>query len=461
MGTAVGVVVHAPTPNTTVGSRGAVTWSRVALWLAVTAPFVWNTAKTASELAGGGTVGPLEMLRGGGPAVLWAFSIVLAPTVRRGVGAPEIFLASYGLLILMSSQNPGNPSPQGSLLKSGSMVFVLLALARLVRMYPSPRAAVIGLIGYVHVVLIAGLVEVMAFRGDVYTVGVTSLDDIPRLNLILPAISANPLALLGVAGLLSCVLGVGPRWLRFGPFVRCLLAAAYFYEIYLTRTRSGLALGLLILAIALLVRMRRKPLSSAAILACAVGGAILLLPSLSPEIHSYFLRGQTSQQLDSLTGRTQIWSAAVHTWHQHPVFGLGYYTGHRLGIPGLQEGQSNIDNTWLETLVDVGILGLVALALFALTGLNRLVRCRDITGDVRLWALAMAVYGLLISFINPTIQSPASTLVVLGVLLLCAGPRPKERLEDGLAQWMRDPAESLPPHGCGAPLSSLPPKTSS
>jgi O-antigen ligase len=109
-------------------------------------------------------------------------------------------------------------------------------------------------------------------------------------------------------------------------------------------------------------------------------------------------------------------------WDQNQTFGLGYYTGHRLGIPGLNAEQSNIDNTWLETLVDTGLIGCLPLALFAIGGFVRLVRVRGLRGDVRLWAVAVAAYTLLISFVNPTIQSPGAGQVVLLVLLLAGLP---------------------------------------
>ena len=114
----------------------------------------------------------------------------------------------------------------------------------------------------------------------------------------------------------------------------------------------------------------------------------------------------------------------MKTWHANKVFGLGYYTGHRLGIPGLSQTQSNIDNTWLETMVDVGLLGLVSLASFALSGFVRLVRTRELTGDWRLWAVGVTVYGLAISFVNPTIQAPGAAQVIIGFLLVIVLPQP-------------------------------------
>src|SRR5262245_47387168 len=93
---------------------GALGSARVLLWVALLLPFVYTTAKNASDLSGGGSVGTLEMLRGGGPVLLLAVSIMLAPTVRRGFGATEVFLAAYSVVIVASYLNPLNPSAQAS-----------------------------------------------------------------------------------------------------------------------------------------------------------------------------------------------------------------------------------------------------------------------------------------------------------------------------------------------------------
>jgi O-antigen ligase len=404
------------------------------LWLAVVVPFVYSTARNASDISAGTGFGPLELLRGAGPAVLWGLSILMAPTMRRGFGVAEVALSCYCVVIVTSVLIPVNPSPQGSLLKSVSTVFVFVALTRLVRMYDDPGDALVALVGFVHVVLLAAALQLVLFHNTVYSVEPNTFDGLARLNIVVPSVSANPLALLGVAGVVSCVVGVAPRWLRFNVVVRNALLVLYGYEIYLTRTRTALAVGLLVVTIALALRVRRHLLSTLGILAVVIAGAVTLLPAIVPQLHSFLQRGQTAQGLDTLSGRTVIWHAALTVWHQNSIFGLGYYTGHRLGIPGLSQVQSNIDNTWLETLVDVGIVGLVPLALFAIAGLARLFRTSGLSGDRKVWAVAVAVYVTVISFINPTIQQPGPGQVVLAFLLLVivpTGGRPGRSVDPG------------------------------
>ena len=410
--------------DTGIGLRVA----RGMLWLASFLPFIYLTQKNASDLSGGGGVGGLEALRGAGPFALWGLSLLVAPVRRRGWGAPEAFLGAYAFVILASALIPLNPSPQGTVLKSISMIAVLLAMARLVRLYDHPRDLVIACVGLVHLVLLAGAVQIVLFKSTVYAVDENSIDGLARLNIVLPSISANPLAFVGVAGILSCAVGVAPRWLHFSVPVRYALMALYVYEIFLTRTRSALLVGLVIVAFTLILRARRHLLSSVATAVVFLAAALVMTPSLMPELHSFLQRGQTAQGIDTLSGRTVIWHMASQVWHQNQVFGLGYYSGHRLGIPGLQQDQSNIDNTWLETLVDVGLLGLVPLALFTLVGVWRLWRCKELEGDARLWALGTALFIVAISFINPTVQAPGMPQVVMTLLILATAPsRPVDR----------------------------------
>ena len=132
-------------------------------------------------------------------------------------------------------------------------------MSRLVRLYNHTTDLVVAVVGWVHLVLIAGLVEILFFKSAVYTANTLDIssDGLARLNLVVPSVSANPLAFLGVAGILSCAVGLAPLWLHFNGFVRTALMGVYVYEIYLTRTRSALVVGLIIVAVSIILRARR------------------------------------------------------------------------------------------------------------------------------------------------------------------------------------------------------------
>ena len=274
-----------------------------------------------------------------------------------------------------------------------------------------------ALAGFVHVVLISTAVQLVLVPNRVYSYDPDSYSLVPRLGSLVPQISANPLAFIAVAGLMSLVTHATPGWVRRDTFLRALLLVVYTAELALTRTRSALVIGLLVLAVTAVARIRRTPVPA---LLLVTTGMVVALLLRGTEVMTYLLRGQTEQGISTLTGRTVIWQMALDSSERHRLFGLGYYSGHRLGIQGIAQTQSNIDNTWLESMVDVGVIGLIPLAVFCISGIVRLLRSHDIRGDVRVWATGVVSYGLLISFVNPTIQGIGPSGLLLAFPLLAA-----------------------------------------
>lgn len=90
----------------------------------------------------------------------------------------------------------------------------------------------------------------------------------------------------------------------------------------------------------------------------AVAGvvAVVTLATLSGYISSWLTRGQNSQQLLDLTGRTEVWSqllAAPRTKFQE-LFGLGMSNGSFNGL--------SIDSNWLSSYQQQGLFGVVVCA---------------------------------------------------------------------------------------------------
>src|SRR5262249_41547123 len=112
--------------------------------------------------------------------------------------------------------------------------------------------------------------------------------------------------------------------------------------------------------------------------AVVVAAALLLIVGLavvpgSPVAH-FVLRGQTFEQMLTLTGRINTWASALSTWSHRPLQGYGYYAGHRFAVPVPRSARevSNLDNTWVEALVDTGLLGASLLVLAITAGLLNL-----------------------------------------------------------------------------------------
>ncbi|WP_027358829.1 O-antigen ligase family protein [Desulforegula conservatrix] len=85
-------------------------------------------------------------------------------------------------------------------------------------------------------------------------------------------------------------------------------------------------------------------------------------------ILAFILRGQDKNLFLSMSGRSNIWSIAYNAFIEDPLLGKGFYSGHKsLDMSKILSVFSNIDNTYLESLVNVGVIGTFFLITFAFT----------------------------------------------------------------------------------------------
>jgi hypothetical protein len=123
----------------------------------------------------------------------------------------------------------------------------------------------------------------------------------------------------------------------------------------LTHSRTELiamSAGVLVAGLSLFTSSARvrKFFASGAVLA---SGGVLILSGL---VTSWLARGQGTNQLTDLTGRTTVWSAVIHTQRDlfHSVFGNGLSNDSFNGFP--------IDSNWLAAYWDLGFLGVAICA---------------------------------------------------------------------------------------------------
>ncbi|HEU5385630.1 MAG TPA: hypothetical protein VFV73_06990 [Streptosporangiaceae bacterium] len=134
-----------------------------------------------------------------------------------------------------------------------------------------------------------------------------------------------------------------------------LISAAAMAILILTHTRTaliGLVAGVLIAGMSLIVakaRVRRLFAAAGAITAVAV-------LTLSAFITTWLARGQTTEGLSNLTGRTKVWGpllAAPRNKFQE-IFGFGLGNSSFNGLP--------IDSNWLASYEAQGLFGVVVCA---------------------------------------------------------------------------------------------------
>ena len=170
----------------------------------------------------------------------------------------------------------------------------------------------------------------------------------------------------------------------------------------LTHTRTALVallVGLLVATLSLFASRRRV---RKAIAVTAVIGTLMAL-SFAPFLGSWFLRGQSSTELGSLTGRTYAWSlvTAQPRGEVNTLLGFGLSND---GIDGL-----SIDSSWYSSYVDQGVVGdVIDAAMLLLIFVVAMYRPR---GPRRAIALFLVVYCVVSSF-TETGLGQANTLVL-------------------------------------------------
>ncbi|HKS76291.1 MAG TPA: O-antigen ligase family protein [Terriglobales bacterium] len=97
-----------------------------------------------------------------------------------------------------------------------------------------------------------------------------------------------------------------------------------------------------------------------------LGATLLLVSGGGSTLVDYMKRGQSTQQLESLTGRIQWWELAFKKYEDAPLTGFGGYAAGRFLVMGaIGNNVASMHSDWVETLVGVGFWGIVPL-LFAM-----------------------------------------------------------------------------------------------
>ena len=146
----------------------------------------------------------------------------------------------------------------------------------------------------------------------------------------------------------------------------------------------------------------------------------VLLSSFGDIVTGYIYRGQSQQVFESLSGRTVFWDKVWETFLIKPWLGFGYYAGHRETFR-----TSSVDNTYLEVLVDLGIVGFIIFSLPVLLTAASLFRTMPRKNNILLpetlaWLQLMSLFLLLFirSLTGPSFQVLSGNVPLYVVLLI-------------------------------------------
>jgi O-antigen ligase len=237
------------------------------------------------------------------------------------------------------------------------------------------------------VVLGALLWPDVAIRNGVGVLGV-------QLIGVVPAVAANGVgdigAILGCVAATRLMLGTS----RKGTYMLGLVAALVLLALSQSRAPTiGLFAGI---GCVLFLSRRRGWLVWTTVGAAAV----LMLSPLGQVAWDIFLRGQTPDLIRTLSGRTTLWSVSWEVIRDRPILGHGSMAATRfLVAPERPWGDailSGADNTYIEVLSGVGVVGLAPLLVCLLATWRQLARASGPeNGDRRLALEAAGVFSIL------------------------------------------------------------------
>lgn len=388
--------------------------SRWILWIGLLAPMALTEQTLASELATP-ALSPLDVLRAGVPVA----AIVVAGLASRPASPIAVApLLPYAAFVAWTAASTlWSVGPTATLLKAVLLGFQAVILVMLVRRYDDPAHALRGL-GSVLLGLAASTIIGLAVAPSLAFQGAGSGLTVTRLWGVYPPIHPNTLGLISAFLLIALIARQGPRWTTSGAgwVLAMLLATGVLLG---TRTRYALAVAALLAAYVIVKKVRTSKVA-AALLPVMVAGGIVVVWSMSTELGGFLTRGQSASEFSSLTGRTVLWQRALDLVALQPLQGYGYYSGHRIQIaslPGSDTELSNLDNMWVESLVDVGWVGTLLLAAFVVGALVRGWRL-DLPPGPRNCLRALMVAGLIASIVNPSIQTVGYAAAIWGLVLM-------------------------------------------
>lgn len=197
------------------------------------------------------------------------------------------------------------------------------------------------------------------------------------------------------------------------PKVRYGLAALGAVGCYAAGARTatiGLILG------AGLVALRRLPRNGIRPAVAALGLAGLIILAFTVTIGGASIdfanRAQEPEEISSLTGRTEVWTAALDVGAERPIVGHGLASSNAIfddlasgGVLSWDPGTAH--NLWLNNQLQLGLVGSVLLGLAVVGLIGTAGRRPDSYRDALLLAL------LVNSMTEPLLHEPAVALLVL------------------------------------------------
>lgn len=223
-----------------------------------------------------------------------------------------------------------------------------------------------------------------------------------------------------VAEIGAILVGLAVFYWAFRRFSAWFLAAALILGVALivfSRTRTPVAALAVALVLGTLAVARTR---GARRLFAVLGAALLAGLAAFPLLLTWLQRGQSTEMLSQLTGRTYVWDFILSRQYSLDELVLGQGLGSKRVTLLRGEGDVNqmaIDNTWLDAFWQTGIIGLILIILVFVTAW---VTClRATRGPVRALAVFLMAY-ITVSSVSESGLTDFSTHSIYALVAICA-----------------------------------------
>jgi len=409
------------------------------LWTGLLFPLAYDPTRTRDQILSR-LLTDADLLRGLVPVAALAVGLAWFPVRVRPVSRAEVWLGVFLTLALASAA--WSVRPAATLLRAGGLTIEYLLLLFLARLHTDMGVESLSHLGVVIQVIVLSCLG-GALLVPSRALAVMPPDTVRRLAGVFPVIAPDILGFCSGVGVVLLAARTGPSWTRRRAAI-ALLVPADLAALLLTQARAAAALMVVGLLVVLLrSRPRLRVLAGGVLAVVGLGaGAYLVGPA---RVVALMTRHQDLRFFVTMTGRTSTWREALLTWLGRPFLGYGYYAGHRFALPphpGYGE-VSNVDSMWIETLIDLGVAGVVPLVLLiARAGSALLTLARSERGAA--WTrLAIFVMALFASFLNPSLELLGYPMVFLGLVVFGA-PRPGLPAAAPRRWWSRRQTVPLP-----------------
>lgn len=328
--------------------------------------------------------------------VLWAasFASVLATCIleRRVRRPPALFYIALALLIWQLATYYWSTDPDSTLARVRLMLLALVVVWMVVETARDEHERTLLAQSFV---LGCYVLSIILFQA--YLSGQT----IEHYRYVPSYLNPNDSADLLAAGIAAALLIISSRPRRRVFWLNLFFVPMAFVGVFITASRSGFIISCLA-AVGIFFLLHGVKIS------LRFAWVILILGALSAGFFSLGMSDALTENLeritfqtdthslDTLTGRTTIWSAGMNQFYEHPLVGVGAGAFPQSVSPelGLQRAAHNV---FVESAVEMGIIGLALFATVITVVGWRVARYRDHQRGLRIILLLVLVGTCLVA----------------------------------------------------------------